>query len=155
MGRSVVRPRSRRFLIQYLPVSLLLLGISIHGVRIIENDEDPQRGSAFAMFATVDIGGLRAAWSLRCQAPPPISLVIPDALDEERVRLTDAPSGNSARDFAEGLLDLTWEVQGHRATVGEGVTFRHVRVQVVGLEVDGRSVSKRILTDVVVEGLGS
>lgn len=42
-----------------VPVLLLVVGIALHGVRILAHDEDPQRGTAFATFATVDIGATR------------------------------------------------------------------------------------------------
>jgi hypothetical protein len=147
-----VRP-PRRAPIQFLPVALLLLGIAVHGVRIEAYNEDPQRGSAFAMFSTVDIGTTRRVIAT-VPSDTAITLDIPDALEGQRARLADTPSDDSARRLANRLLDLTWKVDGHTATVGDGARFDQVRVQVVGLDADGRTVSRRVLTDVVVRNSG-
>jgi hypothetical protein len=138
---------------QLLPVALLLTGIAIHGVRIIAFDEDPQRGSAFAMFASVDLGSTR---EVRVSAPgdSPVNLEIPHSLDEQRKRLADVPTDDSARRFARLVLDLTWEVDGHTAMVGGDMTFDQVRVEVVGFDAEGRTLTTRVLTDVVVRGAG-
>jgi hypothetical protein len=147
-----VRPPSRSP-IQFLPVALLVLGIAVHGVRIVAYDEDPQRGSAFAMFATADIGTTRRVLAT-VPGDTAVILDIPAALEERRARLADAPSDDSARRLATLLLALTWVVEGNTATVGDGATFDQVRVQVVGLDAKGRTVSRQVLTDVVVGSSG-
>lgn len=140
--------------IQFLPVALLLTGIAIHGVRVVAFDEDPQRGSAFAMFASVDIGATR---EVRVSEPgdPPVILDIPDTLEEERQRLADSPTDASARNFAALVLDLTWEVDHDTATVGGDATFDQVRVEVVGFDAAGRTITTHVLTDVLVRSAGS
>ena len=146
---SSMRPPNRSPL-QFLPVVLLLLGIAIHGYRILAHDVDPQRGSAFAMFSTVDIGATRRVLAT-VPGDPPTSLEIPAVLEEERSRLADAPSDEPARRLATLLSEMTWEKSGRTATVGDDVEFDHVRVQVVGFDVEGRTVSRRTVTDVTVE----
>lgn len=140
--------------IQFLPVALLLTGIAIHGVRIVAFDEDPQRGSAFAMFASVDIGATR---EVRVSEPgdPPVILEIPGSLEEQRKRLADAPTDASAREFARLILDLTWEVDHGTATAGGDATFDQVRVEVIGFSAAGRTMTARVLTDVAVRNAGS
>lgn len=140
--------------IQLLPVALLILAIAVHGVRIEVYDEDPQRGSAFAMFATVDIGATRQVLAT-VPGDTTITLDIPDALEDLRTQLADAPSDGSARRLGRRLLEQSWEVEGDTASVGGGATFEQVRVQVVGLDAEGRTVSRQVLTDVVVGSPGS
>lgn len=135
--------------IQLLPVALLILVIAVHGVRIEAYDEDPQRGSAFAMFATVDIGVTRRVLAT-VPGDTAISLDIPDGLEDLRTQLADAPSDDSARRLAHRLLERTWEVEDQTATVGGTTMFDKVRVQVVGLDAEGRTVSRQVLADVVV-----
>lgn len=128
---------------------MLILVIAVHGTRIEVYDEDPQRGSAFAMFATVDIGATRRVLAT-VPGDTAITLEIPDDLEGLRTQLADAPSHDSARTLANRLLERTWEVDGQSATVEGDATFEQVRVRVVGLEAEGRTLSRRVLTDVVV-----
>ena len=128
---------------------MLLVGIAVHGYRIEAHDEDPQRGSAFAMFATVDIGATRRVVAT-APGDEPIALQIPGELDDERAALADAPSDQAARQFADLLRSLTWDVEGRAATVGGGTTLDTVRVEVVALDADGRTLSTRVLADGVV-----
>ena len=132
-----------------MPVALLVLGIAVHGVRIEAFHEDPQRGTAFAMFATVDIGANRRVVAT-APGDPTIVLALPDTLGATSERLTDSPSDDSARELAERLLEQTWEVDDDTATIGGDTTFDQVRVQVVGPDADGRTVSRQVFTDVVV-----
>lgn len=143
-----------RYVVQALPVALLLTGISVHGALIVDRDEDPQRGSAFAMFGTVDIGATRR---VRATTPgePAVVLTIPAELEDLRVGLVDSPTDDSARRFAERLLRLEWQVSGAAATVGDGVTFDTVRVEVLGLDADGRTFSRQVLADAVAEARAS
>ena len=152
VARSRLRPMRppRRSPIRLLPVALLILAIAVHGVRIGAYDADPQRGSAFAMFSTIDIGATRRVLATVPGATA-IMLELPDSMDEQRERLVDAPSEGAARELATRLLEESWEVDGQRATVGDGDRFDRVRVQVVGLDPEGRTVSRRVLTDVTVE----
>ena len=143
-----MRLRSRSSL-YFLPVALLLLGVAVHGVRIIVHDVDSQRGSAFAMFSTADIGATRRVVATAPGAPP-FSLDIPESLSEVRGRLADAPSDELARELAAILRDRKWETDGRTATPGDETTFDQVRIQVVGLDVDGRTVSRQVFADVVV-----
>lgn len=140
--------------IRLLPVVLLILGIAVHGVRIEAYNEDPQRGSAFAMFATVDIGATRRVL-VTVPDDTAIRLVIPDTMEELSTKLADAPSDDSARRLANLLLELTWELDGQTATVGEEARFDQLRVRVVGLDAQGRTMSRQVLTDVVVGNSGS
>ncbi len=148
-----MRPPGRSPL-QLLPVALLIAGIAVHGFRIEAYDEDPQRGSGFAMFATADVGSTR---TVLATVPGDTSIVldIPDALEEQRARLAETPADDSARRLATLLLERTWEVDGRTATVGGGAAFDRVRVRVVGLDAEGRTVSRRVFTDVVAENPGS
>jgi len=140
--------------IQFLPVALLLTAIAIHGVRIVAFDEDPQRGSAFAMFASVDIGATR---EVRVSVPADRQIIveIPDGLEGDRSSLADAPTDAAARSFGRLVLDLTWQVDGDAATVGGDATFDQVRVEVVGFYAVGRTVSTHVLTNVLVSRSGS
>lgn len=106
------------------------------------------------MFATVDIGATRRVLTT-VPGDTAIVLTIPDDLGELRTQLRSSPSDDSARRLADLLLELTWEVDGHTATVGGGATFDEVRVQVVGLAAEGRTLSRQVLIDVVVGHSGS
>lgn len=134
---------------QLLPVALLVLAIAAHGIRIEAHDQDPQRGSAFAMFATIDIGATRRVLAT-VPGDAAISLEIPDAMKEASARVADAPSDDSARELAKLLLEQTWVVEGRTAMVGGDVEVDQVRVQVVGLEAEGRTLSRQVFADVVV-----
>ncbi len=148
-----MRPASRSAL-RWLPLVLLSLGIAVHGFRVIAHHEDPQRGTAFAMFATIDIGANRRVVATS-PGDPAIVLDIPGSLEAATQRLADTPNEAAARRLASQLLALTWTVEGHTATAGGAVAFDQVRVQVVGLGAEGRTVSRMVVTDVVVEQGGS
>jgi len=150
--RLLDRPAAR-----FVPVGLLVLGIAVQGVRIVALQDDPQQGTAFAMFATVDIGTNRRVVAT-VPGDPDIRLEIPPALEERRDRLADTPTDAAASELAAMLLDQTWTVEGETATAADGSAGDEVdavRVQVVGLEADGRTITRQVLADEVVNGLGS
>lgn len=147
--RLLDRPAAR-----FLPVGLLVLGIAVQGVRIVALQDDPQRGTAFAMFATVDIGTNRRVVAT-VPGDPEIRLEIPAALDERKNRLADTPTDAAASELAGLLLDQTWTIEGETATArggSAGDDVDAVRVQVVGLEADGRTITRQVLADEVVAG---
>ena len=135
--------------LRFLPVALLILGITVHGARIVTYDEDPQRGTAFAMFATVDVGSTRRVIAT-APGDPAVTIVIPADMEEQRDGLADRPTEGAARGFAAQLLERSWEVSDRTARVGQGAVLDQVRVQVVGLDADGRTLSRQVLTDVIV-----
>lgn len=145
---------ARHSAFRLLPVALLLLGIAVHGVQIVAFDNDPQRGSAFAMFATIDVGATRSV-----QATVPgevaVALDLPDSVQGRVSSLVDSPSDEAARDLADELRSMTWTVTGATASVGDDTQFDQVRVQVVGLGAEGRTIVRQVLVDVVVSGPGS
>ena len=132
----------------WLPVGLLLAAIVVHAVRIEQYDADPQRGSAFAMFSTVDIAATRRVIAT-VPGDPTIRLEIPAHLEKVGLRLRDAPSEDVTRELAILLLESRWEVEGDTAKAGGTEAFDEVRVEVVGLESDGRVLSRQIFSDVV------
>ncbi|GAA5137225.1 hypothetical protein GCM10023339_77240 [Alloalcanivorax gelatiniphagus] len=134
-----------------LPVALLLAVIAFHGYQVVVLEDDPQRGGAFAMFATIDIGATRKV--LATAEDGSVVLDLPASLDAERRALLDRPTEEATTRFAEVVLDLTWDVEDGRATAtADGPqVFDSVRVQVVGFDADGRTISRRVLTDLVVE----
>lgn len=131
-----------------IPVALLLSVISFHGFLIVAHEDDPQRSGAFAMFATVDIGATRMVVATAQDGA--VALDIPASLDERRSALVDRPSEDSARRLASLLRELAWEVDGGEATEGGADTLDDVRVQVVGLDAEGRTIVRQVLVDVVV-----
>ena len=131
-------------------MSLLVLAIAVYGFRIEVVNADPQRGSAFAMFATVDIGATRRVIAT-APGETAITLAIPDELSQVRERVLDAPTDGSARMLATLLLERSWLVEGDTAVVGDGVSFEQLQVQVVGLEAEGRTLYRQVLADVVVD----
>ena len=137
----------------WLPVGLLLAAIVVQGVRIEQYNADPQRGSAFAMFSTVDIGATRRVIAT-APGDPTIRLEIPAHLEKMRLRLRDVPSEEVTRKLAILLLESRWEVEGDTATVGGVEAFDEVRVEVVGLEADGGVLSRQIFADVVASDTG-
>ena len=150
--RLLDRPAAR-----FVPVGLLVLGIAVQGVRIVTLHDDPQRGTAFAMFATVDIGTNRRVVAT-VPGDPVIRLEIPAALEERTKRLADTPTDDAASELAAMLLDQTWTIEGGTATADDGSVGDEVdavRVQVVGLEADGRTITRQLLADEVVSGSGS
>ncbi len=144
-------PRQRFF--RVLPVALLLVAITVHGLRIELRGEDPQRGSAFAMFSTVDIGATRRV--IATVGDGAIVLEIPETLHDARERLVDAPSADAANRLGAQLLELSWQVDGDTAAVGDDVTFDVARVRVIGLDADGWTLSSQTIADVVVRRPGS
>jgi hypothetical protein len=132
--------------LRWLALALLLAGIVLHGIQVVAHDEDPQRGSAFAMFATVDIGATRRVLATVPEEPGLI-LEIPDELRDESGELADSPDSDAARSLAEELLELSWTIDDDKATEGGPRTFDAVRLQLVRLEVDGRKLSSEVLVD--------
>src|SRR5690606_8633447 len=129
---------SGRTFLRYLPVTLLLLGIMVHAVQIEVLDEDPQRGSAFAMFATVDVGASRRVVATSPGAST-LRLWVPEGLREHRGTRAEPPSDTTARQLAAELLSRRWDVEGDAASAGSGDMLEGVRVEVVGLHATGWS----------------
>ena len=138
-------------ILPWLPVGLLLLGIVVYGVRIEFHNSDPQRGSAFAMFSSVDIGATRRVIAT-VPGDPAVTLEIPTELEELRARLQGRPSEAGARVLADRLLGMSWELSLDTATVGGSARLPEVRVEVVGLETDRRVMTRRVFADVAVSG---
>ncbi len=133
-----------------LPVALLLSVIAFHGYQVIALEDDPQRGGAFAMFATVDIGATRKV--LATAGDGAVIIEIPASLDARHAALLDRPSEHAARDLAAILRDSTWSVENGRAIESGrgGVPFETVRLEVVGFVADGRTIGRQVLVDVTV-----
>ena len=134
-----------------LPVTLLLVGVAVHGYRVIALHDDPQRGTAFARFATVDIAANRHL-VVTAADDPGVVLAIPQELAAEARTLRVLPTDDGARRLAALLLARTWTVSGGVATAGAGEPLAGVRVQVVGPDSEGRSITRQVHTDVLVEG---
>ncbi len=134
-----------------LPVTLLLLGVAVHGYRVIALHDDPQRGTAFAMFATVDIAANRQV-VVTAADDPDVVLTVPAELADEARALRVLPTDDGARRLAVLLLARSWTVAGGVATAGAGEPLDGVRVRVVGPDTQGRSITRQVHTDVVVEG---
>lgn len=134
-----------------IPVLLLVGLILFHGYRVIALEDDPQRGGAFAMFATIDIGATRTV--IASSDDGEVLLELPASLDDDRAALLDRPTTAAATDLAESVLELEWTVDSGRATESDaqGVRLDQVRLQVVGFVADGRTITRRVMTDVVVE----
>ncbi len=133
-----------------VPVALLVGLIAFHGYQVIALEDDPQRGGAFAMFATIDVGATRKV--IATDGEGSIELELPDALDGKRTAALDRPTADAVTDLAEAVLGLSWTVKDGRATAtpdGE-VRFDEVRLQVVGFDADGRTITRRVITDIVV-----
>ena len=149
----MMRSRSTRWSpASALPVVLLLSVIAFHGYQVVVLEDDPQRGGAFAMFATVDIGATRKV--LASADDGAVTLEIPASLEARQVALLDRPSEDAARRLASLLRESRWSVEdGHAVEAGRGgVAFETVRLQVVGFVADGRTIGRQVLVDV---GVGS
>jgi hypothetical protein len=140
-------PRSRP---AALPVLLLLGLIAFHGYQVVALEDDPQRGGAFAMFATIDIGATRKI--IATSDDGQVQLELPAILADHASALLDRPTEEAATDFAESVRELAWAVEDGQATATNegGVVFDQVRLQVVGFVADGRMITRRVMTDVVV-----
>jgi hypothetical protein len=133
-----------------LPIVLLVGLIAFHGYQVVALDDDPQRGGAFAMFATIDVGATRKVIATGGEGSTELEL--PDSLDGQRTAALDRPTEDAVTELAEAVLGLSWTVNGGRATAtpdGE-VRFDEVRLQVVGFVADGRTITRRVITDIVV-----
>ena len=135
-----------------VPAGLLLCSIAAHGFQIVAHEDDPQRSGAFAMFATIDVGATRKV--LATTAEGTVVIDLPASLDQRTTALLDHPSEEAATRMASDLRSLTWTVSDGAATEGGTETFDGLRLQVVGLDSDGRSFVRQVLVDVVV-GSGS
>jgi hypothetical protein len=124
--------------LRWLPTALLVGGIAVSGFRIVAYDDDPQRSTAFAMFATVDIAANRRVL-VTVPDKPTVLLEIPDDLQDERRQLQVVPTEEEARHFAALLQDADPELT-------------DVRVQVVGPDTDGRTITRHVLVDIVRPG---
>jgi len=146
--------RSTRSPLTALPVVLLLSVIAFHGFRVVAENDDPQRGGAFAMFSTIDIGATRKV--VATAEDGAVLLELPGSLDDERAALLDRPTEEATTRFAEAVLDLRWTVEDGRASATpRGLqTFDSIRVLVVGFDADGRTISRQVLADVAA-GSGS
>lgn len=118
-------------------MALLVGGVAVSGFRVIAFEDDPQRGTAFAMFATVDIAANRRVIVTVPGAPGVVE--IPATLYVERRRLQVVPTQDQARRFAALVLDAD-------------PALSTVRVQVLGLDTDGRAVTRQVHVDVVEPG---
>jgi hypothetical protein len=139
-----------RSLLRYLAPALLVLVIAVDGVRIVAQDASPQAGSAFAMFATSDVAGTRrvVATTGATAGEPAVVLSLPEDLRQQRQRLVSAPSEEAAARLAEDLLAYRWSLAGDTAEVDdEGARLEQVWVAVVGLERDGRVLTRRTITE--------
>ena len=134
-----------------LPIALLLGLITFHGYQVVAHEDDPQRGGAFAMFATIDIGATRKV--IAKAEDGSVILDLPASLDAERADLLDRPTQAAARRFADVVLALRWTVEDGRATATPDGTrsFASIQVQVVGFDADARTISRDVLVDVDVE----
>jgi hypothetical protein len=142
--------RSRWSRSSAVPVVLLVGLIAFHGYQVVALEDDPQRGGAFAMFATIDVGATRKV--IATDGEGTTELELPDSLDGQRTAALDRPTEDAVTDLAEAVLGLSWTVEGARATAspdGE-VQFDEVRLQVVGFAADGRTITRRVITDIVV-----
>jgi hypothetical protein len=117
--------------LRWLPVALLAVGIAVSGLRIVAHDDDPQRSTAFAMFARVDIAANRRVLVTSGKS----AVEIPTHLLEERRELQVVPTDDEAREFADLLL-------------ADDPDLDAVRVQVVGLDTDGTTIVRQELADV-------
>lgn len=142
---------STRSQIYSLPVVLLVALIAFHGYQVVALEDDPQRGGAFAMFATIDIGATRTV--IVTDGDGDTVLELPPSLDGLRTALLDRPTEQAATALAEGVLELEWTVDGDKATASAagGVRFDEVHLRVVGFGADGRTITRRVMTEVVVE----
>jgi hypothetical protein len=136
-----------RSLATWVPAGLLLCSIAGHGYQIVAHEEDPQRSGAFAMFATVDIGATRKI--IATSTDGSALLEIPESLHARGDDLLDHPSEESAARLADRLRRLTWTVVGGSATEGGPTSFEGVRVQVVGLDAEGRTLGRQVIVDVL------
>ena len=138
---------TRRSLATWVPAGLLLCSVAGHGYQIVAHEDDPQRSGAFAMFATVDIGATRKI--IATSPDGDVLLDIPESLHERTEDLLDHPSEESAARLADDLRELSWTVVDGSATAGGSTSFEGVRLQVVGLDADGRILDRQVLIDVV------
>lgn len=141
-----------RSLAMLVPAGLLLCSIAVHGFQIVAHEDDPQRSGAFAMFSTIDIGATRMV--LATAQDGTVVLDLPASLDQQVTALLDHPSEEAATRLAVELQGLTWTVSDGTAAEGGTDTFDGLRLQVVGLDSEGRSFVRQVLVDVVV-GSGS
>ena len=121
--------------LRWLPVALFVGGIAVSGFRIVAFEDDPQRSTAFAMFATVDIASNRRVL-VTVPSAPDVLLEIPEGLQDERRHLQVLPTDEEARRFAALLQEADPDLTA-------------VRVQVVGPDTDGRAITRQVLVDVV------
>ena len=115
-------------------MALLVGGVVVSGFRIIAFEDEPQRGTAFAMFATVDIAANRRV--LVTVPGQPGVVEIPEELWGERRHLQVVPTEDEAHHFAALMLDADPDL-------------RTVMVQVVGPDTDGRTLTRQVLVEVV------
>jgi hypothetical protein len=128
---------------------MLLLGvITYHGFQIVVHEDDPQRGGAFAMFATVDIGATRKV--LATTGDGEVMIELPNSLSKSHSSLLDRPTEAAAVHLAMSLQKLTWSIEEGTATSGGTESLPQVRVQVVGLDGDGQALVRQVLVDVLV-----
>lgn len=133
--------------LRYLPLALLLAAIAAHGVQIVAYDSDPQRSGAFGMFATVDIGATRRV-IVTGSAENDVKVEIPENLRGSVSALKDAPSSRKARELVETLQQGTWHVRDGVAISGGSTRLDQVRLRVVALDAEGRTIVTKVLVDV-------
>ncbi|PKH44113.1 hypothetical protein CXG46_00680 [Nocardioides alpinus] len=131
-----------------VPVALLLCSIAVHGFQIVAHEDDPQRSGAFAMFSTIDIGATRKI--VVTAQDGAVLLELPESMGQQGLSLLDRPSEKAATSFVSELTELTWTVADGVATEGGSETFDGLRLQVVGLGNEGRTLHRTVLVDVVV-----
>ena len=147
-GESVPTASTGSRLSTFHPLALVVAIVGYHGFEIVAHDDDPQRSGAFAMFATVDIGATRQV--IATTEDGAVTLKIPASLKAVNNDLADRPSEEAASGLASMLLDHRWDVRSAVASAGGTEVLDEIRIQVVGLDTEGRTVFHQILQDVTV-----
>ncbi|MDH3729503.1 MAG: hypothetical protein OES13_00055 [Acidimicrobiia bacterium] len=136
----VVMP-ARRALISWLPVGVLVAFVAVQIFLMTTVSADPQSGSGFAMFSTVDILSTRRIVATGIVFDEPITFDIPDDLQEQAMRLRSQPTTARATQLARELAERQWD------PVVEGAFARPTSVEVTvwGITAEGRTLSSRAM----------
>jgi len=131
--------------VRLLPVGVLLIAIAAQAVLMQTVNADPQGGSGFAMFSSVDFDGSRVinAWALvddqafRLELPSDLTTT-----DD----ITITPTNRRAQQLADELASLSWDLSDPELAVSGGdQQLDAVTVTIRGLTADGQTLGSKVL----------
>lgn len=132
--------------LRLLPVLVLVAAIGTQAFLMLTINADPQSGSGFTMFSSVDFAGSRAV-AAHTTAPDGsvIVLHLPPSANDAVDQLLITPTNGLAQDLAQDLATQSWTLDSGLGTSGGDQELQSITVLVRGLKADGRELTAQVL----------